>query len=211
MGNTIHVEEHGHTDYHTFRLPYWDWRIETQKSTGVPAEDLFIENRIGATRNVSGFPRVFGDIVGDGWDTVCWNTFFQICDPNISTGPLQRCPFTGTDPCNSNNPDWPTNQQVNRAMAFNRYDAPPYNIISRNNYRNFVDADVSYNIPRCRRDRMCLCIPSFDPFCTFTPGSRSRMIAFTHRLHGVVSTIIGIVYYMDIIFYCLGSCHFCTG
>ncbi|XP_065895941.1 tyrosinase-like [Dysidea avara] len=158
----------GHRDYHTFRLPYWDWRIDIQRSTGILAEDLFTENRMGATRNVSGFPRVFGDIVGDGWDTICWNTFFQICDPNVNTGPLQRCPFTGTDPCNSNNPDWPTSH-----------------------YRSFVDADISYNIPKCRKDRICLCLPSFDPDCAFMTSKGSRMIALTQQMHSAVHTITG--------------------
>ena len=37
----------GHRDYHTFRLPYWDWRIDIQRSTGILAEDLFTENRMG--------------------------------------------------------------------------------------------------------------------------------------------------------------------
>ena len=92
----------GHSNYHSFRLPYWDWRIEIQNSTGIRVEDIFTEKRFGATQNVNGFPRVVGDIVGpDGWDTLCSQTNFQLCDPNISTGPLQRCPFTGTNPCHS--------------------------------------------------------------------------------------------------------------
>ena len=85
----------GHTNYHTFRLPYWDWRIEIQNSTGIRAEDIFTENRFGATHNVSGFSHVVGDIVGpDGWDTLCSHTIFQLCDPDISSGPIRRCPFT---------------------------------------------------------------------------------------------------------------------
>ena len=71
------LKSRGHMDYHTFRLPYWDRRIEIQRSIGILAEDLFTEKKLGATRNVSGFPRVFGDIVGDVWDTICWDTFFR--------------------------------------------------------------------------------------------------------------------------------------
>ena len=183
----------GRLDYHTFRLPYWDWRIEIQRSTGILSDDLFTEKRLGVTRNVSGFPHVFGDIVGDRWDTICWLTFFQICDPNISTGPLQRCPFTGNDPCNSNNPDWPTTQQVNHAMAFNKYDALPYNILSQKNYRSFVDADIGYNITKCRKDRMCLCLPTFDPDCALTSSNGSQMMALKQQMHGAVSMIVGIV------------------
>ena len=49
-----------------------DWRIEIKNSTGMRVEDLFTEKRFGATRNVSGFPHVVGDIVGpDGWHTLC--------------------------------------------------------------------------------------------------------------------------------------------
>ena len=188
----------GHTDYHTFRLPYWDWRIEIQRSTGILAEDLFTANKIGATRNVGGFPDVFGDIVGDRWDTICLNSHFNICDPNINTGPLQRCPLTGNDPCNSNNPDWPTTQQVNRAMAFSQYDIVPYNMISRNNFRGFVDAYVHFDIPKCREDRMCLCLPNYDPHCTYTG---QKMIAFQQNLHSMVSIIV--VFVCWILYYTL--------
>ncbi|XP_065911296.1 tyrosinase-like [Dysidea avara] len=181
----------GHLDYHTFRLPYWDWRIEIQRSTGILSDDLFAEKRLGATRNVSGFPRVFGDIVGDGWNTICWQKFFQICDPNVNTGPLQRCPFTGTNPCSSNNPDWPTSRQVNRAMTFGRYERPPYNFLSRRNYRSFVDANVNFNIRRCRKDRMCFCSPTFDPECSLTKSNGSRLIALKQQMHGTVHTITG--------------------
>ena len=79
----------GHANYHSFRLPYWDWRIEIQNSTGIRIKDLFTDKSFGVTQNVNGFPRVVGDIVGpDGWDTLCSQANFQLCDPNISTGPL---------------------------------------------------------------------------------------------------------------------------
>ena len=174
----------GHVNYHTFRLPYWDWRIEIQRSSGILSDDLFTENRLGKTRNVSGFPCVFGDIVGDGWDTICWQTFFKICDPNVNTGPLQRCPFTGTDPCNNNNPDWPTSQQVNDAMAFDNYDASPYNLLSQKSFRSFVDHRIHFNITECRTDRMCVCAPSFDPQC-----GKASEIALTKQMHSSVSMI----------------------
>ena len=75
-------------------------------------------------RNVSGFARVFGDLYGEEcWDSICWLQLGQICDPRVSTGPLQRYPFTGTDPCNSNNPDWPTAQDVENALSIDEYDA----------------------------------------------------------------------------------------
>ena len=125
----------GHANYYSFRLPYWDWRVEIQKSTGIPAEELFTENRFGATHNVNGYPQVVGDIVGpDGWDSLCYQTHLQICDPNVNTGALRRCPFTGNNPCTSDNPDWPTIQQVNDAIAIDAYDSPPYNLLSTTGY-----------------------------------------------------------------------------
>jgi len=42
----------GQQDYHTFRLPYWDWRTEIQTTFGVRSEELFTESRLGVTRNV---------------------------------------------------------------------------------------------------------------------------------------------------------------
>ena len=190
----------GHVDYHTFRLPYWDWRIENQRSTGILSDDLFAENRLGATKNVSGFPHVIGDIVGDGWDTICWLTFFEICDPNVNTGPLQRCPFTGTDPCNSNNPDWPTRQEVNDAMAIDNYDTPPYNLVSLDSYRSFIDFDVHFDIDECRDDRMCRCIPS-GPECdlSLVPDNTS-VIAITGQMHFAVSVLLSSVIIFSHIF-----------
>ena len=95
----------GRDNYHSFRLPYWDWRVEIQKSTGMSVEELFTEKRFGATQNVNGFPRVVGDIVElNGWNSLCVQAN-SVCDPNINTGPLQRCPFTGNNPCSSDNPD----------------------------------------------------------------------------------------------------------
>ena len=83
-------KSNGHANFHNFRLPYEDWRIEIKNSTGICVEDLFTEKRFGATCNASGFPHVVGDIVGpDGWHTLCSQTNFQLCDPNINAGQLQ--------------------------------------------------------------------------------------------------------------------------
>lgn len=153
------LQSMGQRDYYTFRLPYWDWRIEIQKSFGVSSEELFTENRLGTTRNVSGFPHVFGTLYEDGWETICWLQLLEICDPRISTGPLQRCPFTGTDPCSSSNPDWPTVQQVIDALDVDVYDAPPYNILSPNGFRSFVDFRIGNesDVIECRKNRTCMC------------------------------------------------------
>ena len=179
----------GHANYHSFRLPYWDWRVEIQKSTGIPAEELFTERRFGETHNVNGFPRVVGDIVGpDGWDTLCYQTYFQICNPDISTGPLQRCPFTGNNPCNSDNPDWSTIKQVNDAIAIDIYDSLPYNILSRTGYRAFVDFRIHDDFEECRNDRMCRCLPVGGIDCNLTTVPPNVPVAaYDSQLHTDVS------------------------
>ena len=179
----------GHEDYHSFRLPYWDWRVEIQKSIGMPAEELFTESRLGATKNVNGFPRVVGDIVGpDGWDSFCVRTAFVICNPNISTGPLQRCPFTGNDPCSSDNPDWATVKEVNDLLAIDHFDSPPYNISSGSGYRVVVDNNILDDIEDCRKDRLCECRPFGGPSCNLTNApSGVPVTAFSSGVHADVS------------------------
>lgn len=153
------LQDIGREDYHTFRLPYWDWRIEMQLSSiGVSSEELFTENRLGATRNIDGFPRVIGTLFED-WDTICWLQPSVICDRRVSTGPLQRCPFTGTDPCSSSNPDWPTDRDVQDALSFDVYDVPNYDLFSLDGFRSFIDANVTLDVESYRTDRMCQCIP----------------------------------------------------
>ena len=182
------LEGMGQADYHTFRLPYWDWRAEIQKSTGIPAEDLFTEQRFGATQNISGYPRVVGDIIGpDGWESLCIDTPFEVCDPNIDTGPLQRCPFTGNNPCSSDNPDWPTIQEVNDALAIGTYDSSPYNLFSRDGYRPFIDFDITDDYEECRNNRMCMCIPFGGSQCNFTNVPPGLVGACDSQLHTDVS------------------------
>ena len=175
----------GNPDYHSFRLPYWDWRRELFTSSGIGPEQIFVENRLGATRNVSGYPRVFGSIYEDGWNTICSFIREDICDPNISTGPLQRCPFTGTDPCSNNNPDWPTLQEGNDAMVIDSYDNPPYDRLTPHGYRSFVDGKIGSDVNECRNDRLCVCEPSGDPFC----GVMDETITITAQMHITVSLV----------------------
>ena len=170
----------GDPEYYLFRLPYWDWRQEIQVSSGISSNNLFTERRLGATINVGGFPHVNGTIIGGGWDTMCWLTLNQICDPRVSTGPLQRCPFTGTDPCNTSNPDWSTIADVNEAINTENYDSPPYNLLSFSGYRSLVDFRIgTETIEECREDRMCQCAPSLEPDCS-TPGLRITATANMH-------------------------------
>ena len=182
----------GHNDYHSFRLPYWDWRAEIQKSSrGIRAEELFIESRLGATKNISGFPRVVGDIVGpNGWDTLCIGKSLVICDPEESTGALQRCPLTGNNPCHSDNPDWPTIKTVNDAISFDTYDSPPYTLFSTTGYRSFVDFSIHKNLTECGQDRKCTCLPFGGPSCDLSnvpEAQRSLVSAYVSQLHGDVS------------------------
>ncbi len=176
------------SDYHTFRLPYWDWRSEIQTSIGVKSEDLFSENRLGETRNVTGFPQVFGTLYNGTWETICWLQLGTICDPRVNSGPLQRCPFTGTDPCLSSNPDWPTLQNVNKALDFDEYDAPPYFFSSSDSaFRFFVDFSVNNDTEACRNNRMCACQPG-GPDCIAVNGTLGP--AFTGQMHFTVSALL---------------------
>ena len=43
-----------------FRLPFWDWRQETQTTY---SEELFTFGRFSQTRNLSNRPVLFGDLV----------------------------------------------------------------------------------------------------------------------------------------------------
>ncbi len=175
----------GRPDYHMFRLPYWDWRIEMQNSSiGINSDELLSETRLGATRNVNGFPRVFGDLVEGGWDTICWLQPGTICNPRESTGPLQRCPFTGTNPCSSSNPDWPTRKDVENALSLEVYDAPPNNLLSTDGFRNFVDANVTQDVEACRQNRMCQCIPG-GPTCPPVEGN-TPVLAVAFQMHARV-------------------------
>ena len=151
----------GRGDYHKFRFPYWDWRGEIQRSYGLPSEELFSFNRFGETRNISEHPVVFGDIVADNWATICLNTFTVLCDPNMKTGPLQRCPFTGNPIlCHSSNPGWPTMQQVNDILEVKYYETPPFNASGSNSFRPDADFYVTpIGAEECREDDYCVCLP----------------------------------------------------
>ena len=159
---------------------------------------MFTESRLGATHNVSGFPQVVGDIVGpDGWDSLCYRMFHEICDPNVNTGPLRRCPFTGNNPCSSDNPDWPTIQQVNDVIAIGIYDAWPYNILTRAGFRTRIDFIISNDLEECRDDRMCICQPFGGSHCDLTnipKFARLFVSAFKTELHSDVCHLIQYIY-----------------
>ena len=178
----------GRDNYHSFRLPYWDWRVEIQKSTGMSVEELFTEKRFGATQNVNGFPRVVGDIVKpNGWNSLCVQAN-SVCNPNINTGPLQRCLFTGNNPCSSDNPDWPTIKEVNDKLTIDHFDSFPYNLLSRSGYRVSVDYYIHDNLDECRIDRMCECLPFGGSDCDLTNAPPDIPVAaYSSSIHVYVS------------------------
>ena len=180
------LKKSGDPDYYLFRLPYWDFRIEVQQSSGILSDDLFSEKMMGATKNISGYPIVIGDMIEpNGWETVCAFEYSKTCDPRIRTGPLKRCPFTGNDPCNHKNPEWPTIKQVNDILSVNIYDAPPYNQTSKNGFRHFADFYVSDNFDDCRKDPMCFCTNG--PTCNLTGVPPNTVFAVKCSLHPLVS------------------------
>ncbi len=185
------LKDQGKSNYQNFRLPYWDWRAEMQNShIGLSSDQLFTANRMGKTVNVNGYPRVQGGIFdNNNFDTLCYNKPSQICDPRDNTGALNRCPFNGNQPCKSDNPDWPTQSEVEHQQSQTLYDAPPYTAFSSSGFRNFVDANVSQDIASCRADRTCLCY--FFNQTSFVPKPLcpdDSVIAVDFKLHSVVSS-----------------------
>ena len=163
----------GQPNYHTFRAPYWDWRLESQRGSGIGAEDLFTEDRLGENVLVNGLQLVRGPY-GD-WETICWMVKGDICDPRESTGPIVRCPLP--DRCTSSNPDWPTNEHVNTVLNFDNFDAPPWIQAPPSvGFRNYLDLDFTADYDTCREDRMCVCEDG--PPCVAEQGTTTTL-----RLH----------------------------
>ena len=184
------LEAMGREDYFKFRLPFWDWRREIQTSYGLPSEQLFTFNRFGETRNISNRPVVFGDIV-DGWNTICHFTPEQICDPNIPTGGIQRCPFIGNPIlCHSSNPDWPTMQEVNRALEAEFYIVEPYDRLSVNSVYDRVDFNFTMGVEACRQEGYCSCVPTGDVRCEGIPDDATGVTVAATGVHPkVISTL----------------------
>ena len=154
-------------DY-TFRLPYWDWRDETQRDV------LFNYDRLG--ENVNG--TVNGRTISNNvWKTVCWHdtsdmTFpVNICNPNIPTAGLRRCPKP--ELCKPSNKYWPSYDDVDTTLSIEDYDAPPFDSFVKDNhsFRNFLEGfAVSL---RCEQN---------DTMCTNTRG-----MPLTQIMHNTVS------------------------
>lgn len=175
--------------YYMFRFHYWDWRKERQSNENSP----FKSNRLGMTVNISGFPRVQGDLVSNGWSTRCWRLDpGEICNPNDGSDsrgifPLQRCPFRD-DPCNISNIGWPTNADVNDAVSMKSYDGGEYDRFSTSGFRNFMEG---FNVlsndqagrDSCSTNSLCLC--GSDSMCADPQSS----IPIARRLHNSVSRV----------------------
>ena len=184
----------GVSDYHTFRLHYWDWRREVQMDQ---ADDIFVEERLGETRaNDNGQPQVYGDLFEGGWSTICWHNGSgnvdmprgAICDPGIDTGPLLRCPFiSDRDVCARDNPDWPSRAEVDAAIRKPQYDTASFNIqTGEDSFRNFMegfDLSPGLSVEECADDGLCFCLIG-NRNCD---GPNSNFPA-RNRLHNSVST-----------------------
>ena len=174
----------GREDYYKFRFPYWDSRLEIQRSYGMRSEDLFSYGRLGETRNVTNKPVVFGDLISNGWSTICLRQLGSICDPNSKAGPLTRCPFTESGLCNSSNPDWPKMAELNRAMEFDDLEVPPFDITS-NCMRAYVDFPPVSSIEECRKDKYCQCFPDGGSQCV-SRSPNSTLFPATSGIHAKV-------------------------
>ncbi len=131
-------------DYYTFRLPYWDWRRETLRGE---SEGIFTRNKLGVIERQNDQPLVTGELFGNSsWDTACWYEGSggisnprddNICDPEVNTGLLTRCPSPET--CDKSNSNWPTIDDINTALSISTFDTPGYNKTSTNSFRNFLE------------------------------------------------------------------------
>ena len=155
---------------HTFRLPYWDWSDPSQR------EFLFTTDRLGENKN--------GQVVGDlfnNWMTYCWEDTngkmypIPICDPTVSCNEtLRRCPSDTL--CGMDNPNWPSEADVEHAISIKTYDTDPYNRYVRGDdtsFRNFLEGFIVK--PSCEGDTLC------------SPADEKKHTpAITRKLHNTV-------------------------
>ena len=185
------IIEHESDDYYTFRIPYWDWRKEMQTDTNSP----FQLDRLGKTMNINGLPLVQGgEIFPSSWNTICWektppeDKSYDICNPRIQTGQLQRCPFTD-EPCSSHNPLWPSDKDVQTVLSIKSYDTSPFSQKSRNSFRNQLEGFKPLSngsIQSCRNDKLCLCSTG-NISCTESKNGSQSGDPIQRLLHNSVS------------------------
>lgn len=151
-----------------FTLHYWDWRSPSQESL----DNLFTEDRLGSY-DTNGTVK-FADY---DWDTVCWRpNDIQVCNATIPTGMLRRCPNNGN--CLANSTLWPTDNDVERAVATNMYDNPPYNpTVGQESFRNRLEGFVpGVSTDECNTEPLC---------------SHVCQVNFNRLLHNTVSSFSG--------------------
>ena len=153
----------GRSNYHTFRLPYWDWRKERLTQPG--ASSIFAYDKLGVT-NENDMSRVSGQLFEPDWETVCWSNSYSICDPSRATSDhLRRCPTVdNSNSCRSNNPDWPSKANVDMAINMQQYDTSLYGKFAEESFRNFMEGfDPDISREDCAENRLCQC--GMNPRC----------------------------------------------
>ena len=193
-------------DDHLFRLPYWDWRDPSQQeilferdrlganvngsvegdlfgeSDPSQREILFERDELGANINVS----VEGDLFGENWKTVCWvdtssevKAPIPICNPTIPDGQNLRC-CPSDDHCDKNHPNWPSYEDVNKAVSINSYDTSPYNRFvtdTDESFRNYMEGFITALGSECDKD---------DTLCS-VHLYQGQNHTVTRKLHNTVS------------------------
>ncbi len=172
------------------RIHYWDWRRERR------SHELFQMNKLGTSiTNQNGQSQVSGDLVGDGWDTICWyngsgNVTIPkgtICNPNIKTGPLLRCPLINdSSVCDDNKPNyWPTYGDVDNAINKQVYDTESFDKnATADSFRNFMEGfDNNVSIDECASNNLCICEGGGRVDCIGEDSSSPLQ----RRLHNAVS------------------------
>ena len=180
----------GHDDYHTFRTHFWDWRREIQMTS----PSIFQYNRLGGRQEIAGQSHVYGNLYSNSWNTICWyggsggvnQPKGTICDPNINTGPLLRCPSDSINPCSSSNDDWPTIADVNNAINKPDYDTEPFDKYAKaGSFRNYMEGfDSSLDNKKCAQNSLCKC----EVGAVHCEGADSDK-PLLRRLHNSVSVI----------------------
>ena len=206
----------GKSNYYTFRLHYWDWRSEIQSrdferhATSTQAAIiiaafrdggtdiyLFNNNTLGETiMNSNGQPQVYGDLFGNGWNTICWYGGSGnipaprngICNPNVNTGPLLRCPInpkSNLNVCNLHSSNWPDTEDVNNAINKPLYDTENYGLnVTGKSFRSFLEGfDASVSVEECAGFGLCKCGDRVD-----CDGDNSKPPVH-RRLHNTVSDL----------------------
>ena len=165
------------SDYHTFRFPYWDWRKERLQGT----DPIFTHDKLGSTNKSKHM--VSGELFDPNWPTICWRTQQEMCDPTKKTANLRRCPVyaDGREACSYDNPDWPTEQDVNTAISKKDYDTASFDAFAgKSSFRNSMEGFyVDISKEDCTKNTLCTC--GNDPNCE---NDEPR---FLRRLHNAVS------------------------